>query len=212
YVYNEASGLIDRSDNTEIHHDQRQTGLTADAAFEGKLFGLDNRVSVGFDVSASSFKHSNNTYTGSSPSVDPYDPVPGYFHSDEPTIPRYRNKADQYALFIEDRLALTSAWSVLAGLRYDHTKLTRADLVSNSSAFDRTYADFGWRVGTVYDLTPDVALYAQYSVAADPVGGMLLLSPANSQFDMSRGRQLEVGLKQNFWQGKGEWTLAAYQI
>ncbi|NYT87011.1 TonB-dependent receptor [Pollutimonas harenae] len=212
YMYNGASGLIDRSDNTEIHHNQKQTGLTADAAFDGKLFGLDNKVLVGFDVSASSFEHSNNTYSGSSPSVDPYNPVPGYFHSDEPTIPRYRNKADQYALFIEDRLALTSAWSVLAGLRYDHTKLNRKDLVTDSDAFERTYADFGWRVGTVYDLTPNLALYAQYSVAADPVGGMLLLSPANSQFDMSKGKQLEVGLKQTFWEGSGEWTLAAYHI
>lgn len=212
YVYNESTGLIDRSDNTEILHDQKQTGLTADAAFDGKLFGLDNKLSVGFDVSASSFRHTNNTYTGSSPSVDPYHPVPGYFHSDEPTIPRYRNKADQYALFIENRLALTPRWSVLGGLRYDHTELERKDLVSNSAAFERTYADIGWRVGTVYDVTPDLAAYAQYSTAADPVGGMLLLSPANSQFDMSRGRQVEVGLKQAFWAGKGEWTLAAYQI
>src|SRR5690606_1986514 len=126
-----------------------------------------------------------------------------YFHSDEPTIPRYRNEADQYALFIEDRLALTPAWSVLAGLRYDHTRLKRRDLVAGSQAFKRSYADFGWRVGTVYDLTPELALYAQYSVAADPVGGMLLLSPANSEFDMSKGRQLEVGLKQAFWAGRG---------
>src|SRR3546814_5272284 len=63
YIYNETSGLIDRSDNTEIHHEQKQTGLTADAAFDGKLFGLDNKVSVGFDVSASSFQHSNKTYS-----------------------------------------------------------------------------------------------------------------------------------------------------
>ncbi|MGB6104052.1 MAG: TonB-dependent receptor [Pusillimonas sp.] len=212
YVYNGSTGLIDRSDNTEIHHDQKQTGLTADAAFDGSLFGLDNKVSVGFDVNASTFRHSNNTYTGSSPSVDPYDPAPGYFHSDQPTIPRYRNKADQYALFIEDRLALTSSWSVLAGLRYDHTELTREDLLADSTAFKRTYSDIGWRIGTVYDLTPDLAVYGQYSEAADPVGGMLLLSPANSQFEMSRGRQIEVGLKHTFWDGGGEWTLAAYQI
>src|SRR5690606_30047787 len=114
--------------------------------------------------------------------------------------------------FIEDRLALTERWSVLGGLRYDHTDVARKDLVSNRSAFDRTYADIGWRLGSVYDVTPDLAVYAQYSTAADPVGGMLLLSPANSQFDMSRGRQVEVGLKQAFWAGKGEWTLAAYHI
>src|SRR5690606_7599442 len=121
----------------------------ADMAVQGKLFGLDNQVSVGFDVSTSTFRHTNNTYSGSSPSVDPYHPVPGYFHSDAPTIPRYRNEADQYALFIEDRLALTERWSVLGGLRYDHTDVARKDLVFNRSAFDRTYADIGWRLGSV---------------------------------------------------------------
>src|SRR3546814_11787007 len=61
-----------------------------------------------------------------------------------------------------------------------HTKLNRQDLVSDSRSFERTYADLGWRMGTVYDLTPELALYAQYSVAADPVGGMLLLRDRKS--------------------------------
>jgi iron complex outermembrane receptor protein len=201
YVYNSATGLIDRSDNTEIHHDQKQTGFTADAAFESTVAGLPNRLSVGFDINSSS-----------SGPVNPYDPAPGYFHSDIPTVPRYRNEARQYSLFLEDRLELTPRWSVLAGLRYDHVDVSRKDLIASASAFDRTYADMGWRVGTVYDLTPDLALYAQYSEASDPVSGLLMLSPSNSSFEMSRGRQVEVGLKQTFLQGKGEWTLAAYHI
>src|SRR5690606_25905673 len=98
----------------------------------------------------------------------------------------------------------TPQWSVLAGLRYDHTRLKREDLETGRNAFRQTYADVGWRLGTVYELTPDLSVYAQYSVASDPVGGMLLLSPANSEFDMSKGRQLEVGLKQTFWAGQGE--------
>src|SRR3546814_9166880 len=40
----------------------------------------------------------------------------------------------------------------------------------------------------------------------------MMLSPANSEFEMAKGRQIEVGLKQGFWQEKGEWTLAAYHI
>src|SRR3546814_9801174 len=45
-----------------------------------------------------------------------------------------------------------------------------------------------------------------------PVGSLLLLSPANKDFELSQGRQVEVGVKQTFWGDKGEWTLAAYHI
>lgn len=215
YVYNPATGLIDRpasSGATEIMHNQTQIGNTTDATFRGRLFGLKNQVSVGFDVSASSFQHTNNTYTGASPSVDPYNPVPGTFFSAIPTIPRYRNKADQYSVFAENRLELTDKWSLLAGLRYDHADVSRTDLVSNTPAFDQKYSNTGWRLGSVYEIRPDTAIYAQYSEAADPVGGLLMITTANSKFDLSTGKQIEIGIKQGFWNKKGEWTLAAYNI
>ncbi|MFC3340380.1 TonB-dependent receptor [Paracandidimonas soli] len=212
YDYNPATHLIDRSGNTQISHDQKQTGLASDAIFKGKLASLDNTLAIGFDVNHSNFRHTNNTYAGSSGPVDPYDPDPGYFQSDFPFIPRYRNEAGQYALFMENRIAFTSKWSVVGGLRYDHARVKREDLVTGQRNFTRTFSDLGWRLGTVYDMTPDLALYAQYSEAADPVGGLLMLSPANAAFDMAKGRQVEIGLKQAFWDGRGEWTLAAYHI
>lgn len=212
YVYNPTTSLIDRSDNTQITHDQTQTGLTTSAVFKGTLAGLENTVSVGFDVNHATFEHINNTYTGSSGPVDPYDPAHGQYQSDAPFIPRYRNKADQFALFMEDRLALTSKWSIIGGLRYDHAKVTRDDLVTDQRALSKTFSDVGWRIGTVYDVTPDLAVYAQYAEAADPVSGLLMISPSNASFDLSRGKQIEVGLKQNFMDGRGEWTLAAYEI
>ncbi|WP_229515649.1 TonB-dependent siderophore receptor, partial [Massilia sp. CFBP 13647] len=212
YLYNPATRLVDRSDNTEIYHEQKQTGNTTDASFEGRLFGLKNRVSVGFDVNATSFTHTNNTYVGSSPSVDPFNPVPGFFASDEPTIPRYRARARQYALFAENRLELNDQWSVLGGLRYDHAKLERQNLVAGVLAYDKTFTDVGWRLGTVYDVTPGLAVYGQVSKAADPVGSLLFLSPANSRFENATGRQVEIGVKHSFWGKTGEWTLAAYDI
>ncbi|RYE42231.1 MAG: TonB-dependent receptor [Hyphomicrobiales bacterium] len=212
YRYNTASGLIDRSDNTEIGHDQTQTGNTTDATWSASLAGRPNQVSVGFDVNRASFRHTNNTYTGSSGSVDPYHPVPGLYASSVPYIPRYRNQADQYALFAEDRLELTERWSIVAGVRYDHADLSRQDLVSNAQAFDRSYSNTGWRLGTVYQLQPTLSVYAQFSKAADPVSGLLMLSTANAAFDASTGQQFEVGVKQSFLEGKGDWTLAAYRI
>ena len=212
YRYNPATRLIDRSDATEIYHQQSQTGNTTDAAFKGGLLGFANQFSVGFDVNSSDFRHTNNTYVGSAPSVDPYNPVPGSFSSPVPTIPRYDSDAKQYALFAEDRLALDDRWSLLAGVRYDHATLRRTDLVANRLAYDMTSTNVGWRLGTVFQVTPSLALYGQYAKAADPIGSLFFLSAANSQFKNATGRQLEVGVKQAFAQGGGEWTLAVYDI
>ena len=212
YRYNPDTRLVDRADNTEILHDQSQTGNTTDVTVAGTLFGLNNQVSAGFDVNASSFKHTNNTYVGDALSVDPFDPVPGLWSSPVPTVPRYRAKARQYALFLEDRLELSPRWSVLLGARYDHADIERRNLVAGVLAYDKTFTHIGWRLGSVFQVTPALALYGQYAKAADPVASLLLLSPANSNFDSATGRQVEIGVKQTFWNKRGEWTLAAYDI
>lgn len=212
YTWQPATGLIQRSAYTDIRHDQQQVGNVTDASFDGHLFGLANKVAVGFELNHATFKHTNNSpYSGTS-LVDPYDVDHGRFINVAGTTPRYRNSADQYALFAENRLMLTSRWSVLAGLRYDHIDLKRRDLVADQAAFDTTFNNVGWRIGTVYDLLPTLSVYGQYAEAADPIGSLLLLSPANKDFKLSKGRQVEVGVKQTFWDDKGQWTLAAYHI
>ncbi|WMJ69363.1 TonB-dependent receptor [Stenotrophomonas sp. 24(2023)] len=210
YVFNPASGLIDRSDNTEITHRQDQTGLTSTLRLTGTLGGFGNALAIGVDANRAHFTHTNNTYTGSSGPVDPFNPVPGQFASAAPNIPRYRNSAEQVALFAEDRIALTERWSLLGGLRHDRATIERTDLVSGQAAFSKRYSSTGWRTGTVFAVTPGFSVYAQYAQAADPVSGLLMISPANGVFDLSKGRQVEVGVKQAF--DRGEWTLAAYRI
>ena len=70
--------------------------------FDGKLLGMDNTISAGFDLNHSSLQHDNNTYSGNPRYVSLLSPETGFFDSDLPFIPRYRNTADQYALFVED--------------------------------------------------------------------------------------------------------------
>ena len=55
-------------------------------------------------------------------------------------------------------------------------------------------------------------MYAQHSNAVAPVGTTLLLSQANTNFDLTRGKQTEAGLKHTFWGGRADWTLATYKI
>lgn len=210
YIYNDRTGMVDRSGNTQITHNQDQTGLTSTLRVSGEVGGLANSFAVGIDGNRSHFKHTNNTYAGSSGPVDPFNPVPGRFVSAAANLPRYRNSAEQYAVFVEDRLALGERWSLLGGLRHDRARIDRTDLVSGQPALSRTYSSTGWRAGTVFAVQPGLSLYAQVAQAADPVSGLLMISPANGAFDLAKGRQMEVGIKQAF--DGGEWTLAAYRI
>lgn len=212
YNWNAGTGLIDRSGATEIAHRQRQTGNTTDLTLKHELGGLANQVALGFDVNRSSFRHTNNTYTGTVASVDPYDYEPGRYASPIPFIPRYRNTAQQTALFAEDRLVLSERWSVVAGLRRDRVELDRQDLVAGNQAFKRTFAHTGWRLGVVYQWNPTSNVYAQIARAADPVSSLLFLTPTNAVFDMSTGRQIEVGIKKLLPEQRGELTLAVYDI
>lgn len=212
YTWDAARQQIRLAGDTAIRHHQKQTGNTTDVTFDGKLLGMDNTISAGFDLNHSSLQHDNNTYSGNPRYVSLLSPETGFFDSDLPFIPRYRNTADQYALFVEDRLAVTGQLSLVAGLRHDRVRIRRDDLITGSRAFSRTWNSTGHRLGAVYALTPTLSVYAQHSRAADPSTAPLMMSASGAKADMTIGRQIEVGIKQSLPQQRGEWTLAAYNI
>lgn len=123
-------------------------------------------------------------------------------------------------MFVENRTVLAPAWSVVTALRYDDLKLEGTNLrpetisATNPAYFKRTYRPVTGRAAVVFDIARDANLYAQASTAADPPAG-LLATAAFSQvldFDLTTGRQFEVGSKFNFAQGRGAATLALYRI
>ncbi len=119
---------------------------------------------------------------------------------------------NQYALFAEDRLSLTDQWTLIGGIRQDQPTIDRTDLITPANGFVKSFSATSWRVGTVYNPVKDLALYGQYSTAVDPVGNLITLATTQKDFQLSTGKQAEIGIKQSFWQGRGEWTLAGYQI
>ncbi|MBA2721815.1 MAG: TonB-dependent receptor [Methylibium sp.] len=67
-------------------------------------------------------------------------------------------------------------------------------------------------VGVVFNPLPDVAVYGQFATASDPVNSLASIGANQQGFDLSDGRQVEVGVKQSAWNGRLAWTLAAYRI
>lgn len=198
----------------ELYHVQRQSGNRTTATIDHSLGGLENRLVLGFDINRIRYRNISNSGNNATRLVDSIDPDPGLFiHQPEsPTKPRYTNHIRQYSLFAEDRLALSDRVSLVGGLRYDRPTIRKNDHVNPANNFTAIPDAVTWRVGAVYNPTPTIAFYGQYATAADPVGALVSTSLAQSAFDLSTGRQYEAGVKHVFWDGRGQWTLAVYDI
>ena len=129
-----------------------------------------------------------------------------------------RNEINTWALFLENRLQLTERLSLLSGLRHDRIELEvtnyRAVTAANPAFFKRNYQPTTGRLGLVYDLTPTANIYVQYSTAADPPAGVLSTATFGQvqNFDLSTGKQIEIGSKLDFLDGRGSATVAVYKI
>lgn len=216
YQYNAASGEVDRSFYLEILHDQQQLGYRADLTVEQSILGRDNRLNVGLELNDIDFSHRNNSpYQGSS-SVALQNPSPGRWRDgvESATTDDFSSDTQQFALFIDDHLQISPQWSAVLGLRYDRLDIEREDLArSNGQSASRSTAEpsgRSWRVGAVYQPSETISVYAQYSRALDPIGSVL--TSVNDDVKLAEGEQLEFGMKQQYWQGRLQTTLAVYNI
>ena len=204
-----------RSGYYSIKHQQEQVGDRQTFTLDHDLFGLESKTLVGADYNRIHFDlHSNAPYkdvvTGGTP-IDMNHPDRGEFTSNSPYRDQFKTTTQQVSLFAENRTQLSEQLSLVTGVRRDIVHLDRDDLIEDSRS-DRSLSANSWKVGLVYELTPDMSVYAQQATSVDGVAGLISLYPSEQGFDMARARQTEVGFKQMFWDQRGEWTLAAYHI
>lgn len=203
-------------------HDQQVYGNRLEWARTGTVFGLPSQWNTGLDVS---YNRQTRFPLSLSATIDtvPLDAItPGRF-LDVPGAalvhtPDRTNRLHTQALFVENLTELTPSLSLLTGLRRDRIVLDvvnhRAVSPTNPARFERDYTPITGRVALNWIITPQASLYAQYSTAADPPAG--ILSTANfatlRDFDLTTGRQGEVGAKVQSEDGRSFATLAAYRI
>lgn len=214
FTFNPRSGLIDRTSGI-ITHDIDYWIERAFVAADFNIGGLRNRLNVGGEYSDLDF--GSQRYFGNATSVDPFAPVRGTFPggSGAPLPPRNSfAEVKVRSVFGENALNLTPKWLLLGGARYDWVDLDRRTIAASGAVtpFARDYKALSWRVGTVYDLLPKTQVFAQYSRAIAPVGNLILLSFANSRFDLTTGRSAEGGIKSSFWGDRIDVTISGYWI
>ncbi|MFP6847705.1 MAG: TonB-dependent receptor [Pseudomonas sp.] len=202
---------VERGDFWRIKHTQEQLGDRQSFSLDHRLFGLDSRTVVGVDFNRIRFVRHHDFDNNFADVVPLGQSSAGTYQSTDDYRPRERNQLRQFSLFAENRTQLTERLSLVSGVRRDQMHLQRDDLQADSSA-DRSLSGDNWRAGLVFELTPALSLYGQYATSTEGVSNLLTLSPSQQQFELSEAKQSEIGLKQAFLDGRGEWTLAAYHI
>ncbi|WP_447742198.1 TonB-dependent receptor [Variovorax boronicumulans] len=223
YRYNTRNTAVIRSGALLQRHDQDVWGNRIEGIYKGQLGGLKSDWSFGLDFSVNRQTRFPNSLPGTVSTVNPYVFATERFFDVPGMTPGFRpdrdNKVRTTALYLENRTALQPSLHLVTALRHERIDL---DLVNrrtvdaaNPATFHRGYRPTTGRIGLVWDIAPGANLYAQYATAADPPSGVLStasFADVRNNSELTTGRQVEVGTKLDFWQGKGTATLAAYSI
>ena len=215
YNFDTATQQLSRSGYFGIGHQQEQVGDRQTFTFKHSLFGLDSQTVTGVDYNRIRFQlNSNSPFNDVLPNGQPldlYHPQPGYFESANPYRDQFDSTTKQMSVFAENRTQLSERWSLVTGVRRDYVHVDHNNLIDDSQS-DKTLTGNNWKAGLVFALTPETSFYGQVATSTDGIGGLISLSPSQQQYDLSTARQTEIGLKQLFWDQRGEFTLAAYRI
>lgn len=220
--YRLVDGGVQRSAALLQRHDQEVWGDRVEWLHDGRIAGLPSHWSLGAEVSYNRQTRFPLSLPGVVDTVPVDGVAPGRF-LDVPGAalehrPDRTNRLRSHSLYAENLTGLGAGFSLLTGLRHERVVLDvlnhRAASASNPRRFERSYQPTTGRIALDWAVTPNAHLYAQASTAADPPSGVLSTASfgALRDFDLSTGRQGELGAKLQSADGRSHATLAAYRI
>jgi iron complex outermembrane recepter protein len=220
YFYDDGSQLLERWDPLMIGHDMEHTGLRTNFLFSPSGGGV--RASAGFEVNDISFDRPTNFFTPANPSgitfdefdtVNPFSFQPGVLANITTAPFAADNNSDvtQWAVFGEAQFNPSDNFAIVAALRMDDwdTQIVRL----GRAGIDQSVDAVTGRIGLVFDLSDDTALYGQYGTGAQhPSSSVVTGSLANREADMIESEQLEIGLKHQVAGTGFQWNIAYFDI
>lgn len=104
-------------------------------------------------------------------------------------------QADIAALYVQDQIALSTEWKLLAGLRYDYFKASLDDRRTTTPAIDLEHADnaFSPRLGLIWSPNSTSTYYASYSSSFLPSAETLGLAVNTANLDPENAKNYEIG-------------------
>ncbi len=212
-AFNAGINQIDR-ERFYVGHDQSLAGNKLELQWDASVLGKDNRAVAMVDYSSLKFERpgaANFPFDN----VNVVAPVRGAYG----VLTTQRQTADiqNLAFVIEDRLKLSPALALIAGLRHenidiDRTSANAAGVQRARFPFSTSFRPTTGRAGLTWELAPGFTLWGQYATGADVAANNLFLLNAAQPLQLTRARTFEGGVKQVFWDKKGEWNLSLYDI
>ena len=110
-------------------------------------------------------------------------------------------KADIAALYVQDQIAFSKEWKMIAGLRFDHFKTDFDDrrTLTPPTDLSRTDNAFSPRIGLIWLPNAFSSYYVSYSYAFLPSGEQLGLATTTADLEPEKAKNYEIG---------GRWDLA----
>jgi len=222
YRYDATNTSVVRSSPLLQRHDQDLNGDRVEFTHAGHIAGLQSDWSTGLDYSVNRQTRFPRSLTLTVSTVNPVNFVTESFFSIPGMVPGFtpdrNNKVTTTAVFAENRTKFTDALSLVTGLRYEQIDLEvtnrRVVTATDPAYFKRTYKPVTGRAGLMFDFSPTSNVYLQYSTAADPPAGILATANFSQvrDFDLTTGRQIELGTKWDVLDSRGALTAAVYRI
>ncbi|MGB2741310.1 MAG: TonB-dependent siderophore receptor [Cognaticolwellia sp.] len=116
--------------------------------------------------------------------------------------------SDRYGIYVQDVVRINDKWTVIAGLRYDNFE-------EYNQESDYSYQDSGVtpRLAVTYLANSDTSLYVNYSESFNPAYSSDQETVAEEgSLTPETGKQIEIGLKKEWFDGKMLSTFAIYRI
>jgi iron complex outermembrane recepter protein len=220
YAYDDgsvfAAGTIDR-DRFFVDHNQHVFGNNIDFLWDSRLFGMDNRLAAQLQVSRDRITFTEEGDPDDYPydNVAVVDPVQGLYG---PEFPDIRNKElDDVAVAAEDRLKLTPEFALIGGVRVDDWTLKSNGInfdgtIPGGEPFTQTWKPVSYRAAATYEPIKDLVFYGMYATSYDPAVANVFSVTASTPLALTSAAIYETGVKQLLWDGRAEWTFAAYDI
>ena len=187
--FGDTTGVIDQ--------ESYDIGLTARWAYQGELFGHKNEFVAGLSptrgrTDAKNYRNVNATR--------------GALLND------FDQKATNFETYLEDRFSLDEQWTVIAGLQYAKSKRDSQDQMitaSGDQSVDKTYSQTSPKLGVLYQLQPQVQVFANASRSFEPPSFGELNSLVVSSLKAQKGTTFEIGSRGN--SEFVDWDVAFYQ-
>lgn len=187
--FGDTTGVIDQ--------ESYDIGLTARWAYQGELFGHKNEFVAGLSptrgrTDAKNYRNVNATR--------------GALLND------FDQKATNFETYLEDRLSLDEQWTLIAGLQYAKSKRDSKDQMitaSGDQSVDKTYSQTSPKLGVLYQLQPQVQVFANASRSFEPPSFGELNSLVVSSLKAQKGTTFEIGTRGN--SEFIDWDVALYQ-